>query len=522
MQLPKSMKVSVEILSIIHPYLFAIYPAIFLLSKNIHQDVDVFFVIIIILFILVITGIFLFITHLFEKDYYKTSIIVSITLLLFFFYGNFVELLSQARVLIDSYGITGLNRYLLPFWLLITCLNIVMIHRIKSDFKNIAKYLNISSFILIAFSVGSLFYNYFHLTSSGTSNYDDAYYEFLSKDQYLKNNLQPNIYYIILDGYASTSTLNDLYNYDNSDFVAYLNREGFFVAAGSKSNYSSTLKSLCSSLNLCYINHISDAPPEAKSDKAMQRLIRNSRVFNFLKSRGYSVEYYGTYSNLGMENKVQLNVSGNEFLVTLLEMTMFRPFLSYYERDNKEIRKRILFTFSNLAKLKSDGKPKFIFAHIIVPHPPFVFGRNGECVDEVHSSLSHGWEHKQLYLNQLIYVNKMIKKLIEEILSESKTSPIIIVQSDHGPASELTANNNQRKKINNPPIKEVQERMGILNAYYLPQKVNLLYNTISPVNTFRVIFNNYFDQKYRLLEDKHYYSSYIEPFNFIDVTEMSQ
>lgn len=62
--------------------------------------------------------------------------------------------------------------------------------------------------------------------------------------------------------------------------------------------------------------------------------------------------------------------------------------------------------------------------------------------------------------------------------------------------------------------------MSILNAYYIPNNVNLfLYETITPVNTFRIILNNYFGQNLPLLEDKSYFVPTLE---YKDVIQMDQ
>ena len=71
----------------------------------------------------------------------------------------------------------------------------------------------------------------------------------------------------------------------------------------------------------------------------------------------------------------------------------------------------------------------------------------------------------------------------------------------------------------NPSEDFLFERMMILNAYHLPAvDYNLLYPSISPVNTFRLIFNQYFESEYELLDDVAYYSSRKEPFDFTNVT----
>ncbi|MBN1546201.1 MAG: hypothetical protein JW902_06035, partial [Syntrophaceae bacterium] len=62
---------------------------------------------------------------------------------------------------------------------------------------------------------------------------------------------------------------------------------------------------------------------------------------------------------------------------------------------------------------------------------------------------------------------------------------------------------------------------SILNCYYMPYDgSHNLYKEITPVNTFRVIFNHYFGTNYKILEDKSYYSTWSHPFQFIDITEI--
>ena len=64
---------------------------------------------------------------------------------------------------------------------------------------------------------------------------------------------------------------------------------------------------------------------------------------------------------------------------------------------------------------------------------------------------------------------------------------MIIIQGDHG--------------------LDTEARMAILNAYYLPgDGAKMLYPTITPVNSFRVVFNAYFGQEYPILPDTSLYS----------------
>jgi len=118
---------------------------------------------------------------------------------------------------------------------------------------------------------------------------------------------------------------------------------------------------------------------------------------------------------------------------------------------------------------------------------------------------------KKNYIQQLIFLNKKVEEAIGQILSNSPQDPIIIIQSDHGPGSNLDWNSLENTNI--------QERFPILNAYHVPAAMkDELYPKISPVNTFRLIFNTVFDTKFELLADKSYFAIWNYPYQFTDVT----
>jgi hypothetical protein len=140
-----------------------------------------------------------------------------------------------------------------------------------------------------------------------------------------------------------------------------------------------------------------------------------------------------------------------------------------------------------------------------------IFGPNGEFVDQsapftLASDLEalEGLEGMIGYRDQVTYINKRIEHILKMILMNSETEPIIILQGDHGGPM-------------GGPI-PIEARMSILNAYYLPYGGSeLLYDSISPVNTFRLIFNYYFGGEYELLADEAYYSPIDDIFNFQDL-----
>jgi hypothetical protein len=95
-----------------------------------------------------------------------------------------------------------------------------------------------------------------------------------------------------------------------------------------------------------------------------------------------------------------------------------------------------------------------------------------------------------------------MEKIISDIIDKSSVPPIIIIQGDHGPGVPVQSGDYNAR------------RMQILNAYYFPEVDVPLYAEITPVNSFRILFNYYFDQDLELRDDISFFSSYKEPAEF--------
>ena len=177
-------------------------------------------------------------------------------------------------------------------------------------------------------------------------------------------------------------------------------------------------------------------------------------------------------------------------------------------------RSEILCTFSEISKIKDRiSRPVFVYAHMALPHDPYVFDEYGNPVSFNHENIDTTTERK-FYLQQLKFTNKKTIETIDAIIAKSESLPIIILQSDHG----------ERIGVNwDDPTKEmVRQGLNNLNAYYLPHDGRIsLYDDITPVNTFRVVFNEYLNADFELLDDRHYWvSSDKKPYDLEDVTEI--
>lgn len=326
---------------------------------------------------------------------------------------------------------------------------------------------------------------------------------------------RPDIYYIILDMYTRADTFQNVYKYDNSEFLGGLEGMGFSIAECSMSNYVRTELSLASSLNMVYLT--SDLDPRFNPDSQVRsplwKLIRESAVTGYLRERGYQTVAFATgYPWSELDNSDQYlkpdPVWGGmtEFETLLLETTAFR-ILDDEGLINLDVfafnryRERTRYVLDTLPTLAGRNTPQFVFVHLIIPHPPFVFAEDGSPVnafaylneDEVYPAR----QFAEGYTMQTKFINREITRIVQEIIANSDTPPVIIIQGDHGPW-----------------LQPKERRLSILNAYYLPGHPDAISGTITPVNTFRVVFNLYLGGDFELLPDESFYSPVPNHFDF--------
>ena len=388
--------------------------------------------------------------------------------------------------------------------------------------------MNVFSIALISFSLFNI--TVFAITQSNESEHSEVIDQIEIQDNFNLEML-PNIYHIILDAYGREDVLKELYNYDNSDFIDYLQSEGFYVASKSVSNYSQTALSLGSMFNLNYLEEVLPGITANSRDKYWWKYpIRDFRFFNIIRKFGYNI--FALSSGYMHTELINADVYNDQIYMTefdnlLFNTTLLVPLVTrgykFYDRYSLH-RKRILGTFENLKNMPKFSSPTYIFAHIMSPHPPFVFDEHGNPINAPwefttddgseyfqYPGTSREKYHKE-YGNQLTYLNSELKEIIDSILANPERPTIIILQGDHGPRSLLDWQNIEKTNF--------KEALSILNAYYFHDgNYEQLYENISPVNSFRVIFNQYMGLDYELLDDRSYMSTWISPYDFIEYIE---
>tara|TARA_Y100000591_G_scaffold331984_1_gene367698 strand:+ start:6386 stop:7948 length:1563 start_codon:yes stop_codon:yes gene_type:complete len=507
-----------------HPFLFGVYPLLFLYSNNIELTtlsqlfIPVIFILFLVLFVILISN------YLF-KNIIKVGIVLTAFLILFFSYGHFFEILKIIDRSWESDFKIGRARYLLPAWCIIFSLIVYRVKEAKNNMFHFNKMLNVVSAVLVSLSIINILI-YILSEKEITQNSKELKYSNskLNLNDSLRNvDRPPDIYYIVPDMYTSANVLKEFYNFEDDEFNKFLKQNNFYIVEKSHANYSWTNMSLSSSLNMDYLQNLIDLS-EKNINIGMEttRLIKDNKLMQILKSFGYEIVNIesGIHSTNTFENAdlIIQPAMRDELINELINSSLLLHFDSLFGGIK---RNRVLNTFEEIINISKNENPKFVMAHLNVPHGPYVFGKNGERVwfsKMLYENryLKRGEKEREEYLNQLIFVSKKLREVIDKILQKSSTKPIIVIQGDHGPATFFP----EGPWPKNPTEKMLKERLGIINAIFLPDNKKLFYDTISPVNTFRLILNEYFGANYKLLKDNNYYAPFWKSSEIIDVTNV--
>ena len=502
------------------PILFGIFFILVPYNENI-TDFTITDVIPIFFIFLLGIALFSLIVKKIIKDNAKSFLISTLVTVVFFIYVPIHSSLfyTPPEILVqDAHDVIMMQEserlghiILLPGMLIALSATLFFLIKSKKNFENVLKISFVIALSLVFFNITEMAYS-----SAQSSLIADNSVETFSIDQ---DNLR-DVYHIILDSHASTAVLKQYFNYDNSDFENFLKEKGFFIPEFSFSNYYMSHASIPSILNMDYI-HSNVISAEENRMLFPATLDGNAVVKNFERN-GYEIISITNEMNLD-PSKNSTKVCGGDvrslrMLVFYLDTTPFKFFKSMIfsaldKTSNSEqgdittqplIENRIC-AFDELPNVRKNfSHPMFVQAHIFMPHAPFIFDSKGNTIN--FRALSYE-QLPHAYLEQLQYTDVKIQEIVEKLL-DSEPKPIIIIQSDHGVRFQLDEKDEQ-------PLKH-----SFLNfeAFYFPG-VELdkdEYPVITPVNSFRILFNNYFGTDYELLENRAFME---EDGKFSDITD---
>jgi len=327
----------------------------------------------------------------------------------------------------------------------------------------------------------------------------------------------PDIYYVILDGYAGQATLQKNFEFDNHAFLSLLQQNGFYIASESRSNYPMTLSSIPSAMNMEYLHKMGARLGRPLKPTELKELIFNGRVATTLKAHGYQFLYVDSGPHLHPTNKEMVDLylqydRMSYYTATLLSFTILRDWIdnigglmTRYTVDGRAwVPDSIMWALQQIRQVSQRANPKFVFAHILSPHSPYYHDKSCNIVPAYQHQRWNDFDgefedYKAAYIGQLQCINREVEVLVQYLLTTGNRNAIIILQADHGPPEIM-----DRSILRHAPDTDLNLfRYNILNAYYVPEEIrSKLYPSISPVNTFRLIFNAIFQETNTLLPDQ--------------------
>lgn len=411
----------------------------------------------------------------------------------FFFFGalfDFLKLWSPWKFLY-KYSV------LLPVFLALALLLFVWFRRSNRSFFRITLFLNVLFLLFIVFDLINL------------GRLQWVHRQKISKAGLVANNAvvaRPDIYLLLYDEYSGNQALKQWFRYDNSGLDSFLHQRGFYIPQHSQSNYNSTVYSMASMLNMEYPEFPKHNNRTLRDDiYDCTAMIRNNKAGALLTSYGYqtvNVSIFDLANHPAPVNQRFLAVSTR--LITqetflsrfswdcrelLLKYSLLRKIFPVYTGEDQIANNQRCVDLTIEASAQKNTEPKFVYSHLLIPHSPYFFDKNGNRRSGEILYAKNMQDSAAVYLGYLEYCNGIIKKMVSNIQDNTKGNAVILVMSDHG-----------LRWMNDP--RRLPLVYNNLNAVYLPgSNYSNWPSEITNVNQFRILFNDLFAQKFPLLKD---------------------
>lgn len=426
----------------------------------------------------------------------RASLLAFLCMFFFFFFGYIYDSINDLapRSFFGKYSV------LIGGFLLLLLTAAVVLLRWRKSMQRLNHVLNVFFLLLLLVEVAGLVYK--------MAYYRPAAAVHLNQGLTVCNNCdKPDIYLILTDAYAGEAQLKETMNFDNSRFLDSLRARGFHIPH-SNSNYNYTPFSCASMLEMDYLPGLEKSNTSHRDlAKCYQYLDRNA-VTGFLKMHGYTLHNFSIFDMWGQPSIVKETIlpARTKFITAqtlfsrLYTNAIFNMAGNFsFLRDERlyyslKSNNRALDSIKRVSS-HNTGNPRFVYAHLIMPHYPYYFDKEGRqrVAEEIYDGKELDIEK---YLEYLQYTNRVLLSLVDEIRAGSSKPPVIILVADHG-FREYPEPVDPKYQFNN------------LLAVHLPnKKYSAFYDSISNVNVFRMLLNSQFNQRLSPLKDS---SIFIEP-----------
>jgi hypothetical protein len=339
-----------------------------------------------------------------------------------------------------------------------------------------------------------------------------------------------DVYWLVYDRYGSDRAFEEGYGVQN-DLTPWLREHGFDVLGDSHANYVGTALSLSTTLNMTSLDRLTaGVPATSNSYQPIYKTLQGSLVARQFEALGYRYLHLGSWWNPTRTDSAadrNYNADGvSDFTSAVVEESLIPVLAEAFLPDelppteSAKHLKHNTWALDTLDRLRRESGPKFVFAHVLLPHPPYVFDRDGRYIPPAEAATLR---EVDAWHRQLDYTNSRLRAFIERLLARPESEqPIIILQADEGPWPERYGADKFGFDWATATPRELEMKFGIMNAWYVPGGTDAL--ALDPrqsaINTFPVLFGRYFGlDDYPLLPDRVFASSWGRPYRSVEITD---
>lgn len=503
-----------------HPLLVAAYPVVFLFAKNAAEQVSLQPIWTPLLLSIGAAAVTLGVLWVMLRDVDRAALLATVAVIAFFGYGHAWNAVGASLPAEWPFLIA---------WGVAVIVAVALIAKARLIAPTITRGLNVVAIIALLMNAGGVagvMTAYGNVESGPTGDVTPVDLAPPDRDDL------PDVYYIVLDRYAGPTALRETYGYDNEPFLAALEERGFRVARHAHANYVKTPLSLGSLLNLEMLDgEALKAEAESGRDRApiQRRLSDHLAVPQAFKELGYRYAHIANWWGPTTTNVDADWVFGyegqDEFSSTLLQTTLIRAFTGTevtptdpYDWD--VLRAHTLFELRTLEQVPTLPGPKFVFAHILLPHPPWVIDADGSEMDRAQVAAQGD---RESYVRFLRYGNERMLQAVDRIIAGSGEDAIIIIQGDEGPFPPEYEDDGWNFRWRDASDAQLEEKFGILFTMRVPGAdldAAGFTDDITSVNTFRVLFNARFGTDFPILPNRTYAHEDLDHFyDFFEITD---
>jgi uncharacterized protein YhhL (DUF1145 family) len=513
-----------------HPFLFTAYAVFFLWSQNVGK-VRTADVIAPLAYAIVGTAVLFVVGWLAFRSPWRSAIVVSVWSFLFFSFGHVTGSVKSAAETTKGPANEGLW---LLVWAIIAAGVVVLVALLRPQGRRLAFFVNLVLGVLLVMSIvtiGTQKMEARREASRVAKANQGAEPATSAAPKAAVGTAKRDIYYLVVEEYPNERILRDVYGFDNRPFLDGLRKRGFYIPTDMRSPYPKTPHSVSATLNMEYLDSF---PKDSSNWQRVYDSLKGSKVTKYLQQRGYKYYLIGSgyhavrydpTANVNLEYDPKAGPVQSEFGEVLYDSTVLSAIASRYHVGTLDERSRryqqVQYMYQELANIPQDPATTFTFAHMEITHSPYVTDRNGHFMSEARANKMTSHE---AYLESLRYANKRAIQIIDRIQHAypPDRQPIIVYQADEGPGPVgWNPNTKEHYDWTRAPQDQLELKFNIFSSYYLPGlKDTGLYPSVSTVNSFRLILDDYFGEKLPLLPDRSYvFRNELAPYDFIDVTE---